>query len=171
VEVVSIHRRQRLIRDPYVNTALEATIPTLLALKKAGDPMPACATPISPWVDLEGLGDSMTSRDEIDPMVHKPMILQMAQTYLGGKSARDPLAAPLYVDLAGLPPLLIHVGQRETLYDDAKRMADKAKQAGVPVELDEVEGEIHVWHIFASRLDEGEQAIQKIGAFIRRHTA
>jgi hypothetical protein len=26
VEVVSIRRRQRLIRDPYVNTALEATI-------------------------------------------------------------------------------------------------------------------------------------------------
>ena len=147
------------------------TFATLLKLKQDGDPMPACATPISPWVDLEGEGDSMTSRDEIDPMVHKPMILQMAATYLGGKSAKDPLAAPLHGDLKGLPPLLIHVGQRETLFSDSQRMYEKAKAAGVDVQLDEVKGQIHVWHIFASRLDEGEESIQKLGAFIRKHTA
>ena len=148
------------------------TIATLLSLKQAGHPLPACATPISPWVDLEGLGESMTSRDAIDPMVHKPMIQQMAQTYLGEKgNVRDPLAAPLHGDLTGLPPLLIHVGERETLVDDSVRIAEKAKKAGVAVELDIVEGQIHVWHIFASRLDEGEQAIQKLGAFIRKHTA
>ena len=147
------------------------TFATLLALKKAGDPMPACATPISPWVDLEGLGDSMTSRAEIDPMVQKALIEQMAKTYIGTGNLRDPLAAPLYGDLTGLPPLLIHVGSRETLCDDAVRIAEKAKKAGVPVELDIVEGQIHVWHIFANRLDEGEQAIQKLGAFIRKHAA
>jgi epsilon-lactone hydrolase len=147
------------------------TFAALLAVKKAGLPMPACATPISPWVDLEGVGESMTSRDAIDPMVHKPMIEQMAKTYVGDGSLRDPLAAPLYGDLTGLPPLLIHVGSRETLLDDAVRMADKARKAGVPVELEVAEGQIHVWHIFASRLDEGEQSIQKLGAFIRKHTA
>jgi epsilon-lactone hydrolase len=147
------------------------TFASLLALKKHGDPMPACAAPLSPWVDLEGLGESMTTRDAIDPMVHKPMILQMAETYLGGANARDPLAAPLYGDLKGLPPLLIQVGARETLYDDAARIAGKAKQAGVPVEFDPWEGQIHVWQIFASRLDEGEKAIQKIGAFVHRHTS
>ncbi len=68
-------------------------------------------------------------------------------------------AAPLYGDLTGLP-LLIQVGSRETLLDDAVRMAERAKKAGVPVELDLWEGQIHVWQIFASRLDEGEQAIQ-----------
>ena len=148
------------------------TFATLLALKKAGHPMPACATPISPWVDLEGTGESMTTRDAIDPMVHKPMIQQMAQTYLGPNgNLRDPLAAPLHGDLTGLPPLLIHVGSRETLVDDSVRMAEKAKKAGVPCDLEIVEGQVHVWHIFASRLDEGEQAIQKLGSFIRRHTA
>ena len=57
------------------------------------------------WVDLEGVGESMTSRAEIDPMVHKPMIEQMAKTYIGNGNLRDPLAAPLYGDLSGLPPL------------------------------------------------------------------
>ncbi|HUE39333.1 MAG TPA: alpha/beta hydrolase [Candidatus Binatia bacterium] len=147
------------------------TFAALLALKQHGDPMPACAAPLSPWVDLEGLGESMTTRSAMDPMVQKPMILQMAQTYLGGASARDPLAAPLYGDLAGLPPLLIQVGARETLHDDAVRMAQKAKKAGVEVELDVWEGQIHVWQIFANRLDEGEKAIQKIGAFAHKHTS
>jgi len=147
------------------------TFAALLAVKKHNDPMPACAAPLSPWVDLEGIGESMTSRDADDPMVHKPMILQMAQTYLGGASARDPLAAPLHGDLSGLPPLLIQVGARETLYDDASRIAEKAKKSGVSVEFDPWEGQIHVWQIFASRLDEGEQAIQKIGQFVLKHTS
>jgi epsilon-lactone hydrolase len=147
------------------------TFATLLALKQYGDPMPACAVPLSPWVDLEGTGDSMTSKDGDDPMVHKNMIEQMAKTYVPSGDLRNPLAAPLYGDLRGLPPLLIQVGSRETLLDDAVRMADKAKKAGVEVELDVWNGQIHVWQIFASRLDEGEQAIQKIGAFIKRHAA
>ncbi len=147
------------------------TFAALLALKQHGDPMPACAAPLSPWVDLEGIGDSMTSKAGEDPMVHKEMIEQMAKTYVQTGDLRNPLAAPLYGDLRGLPPLLIQVGSRETLLDDAVRIADKAKQAGVEVELDVWNGQIHVWQIFASRLDEGEHAIQKIGAFVKRHTA
>lgn len=146
------------------------TFATLLALKQHGDPLPACAAPLSPWVDLEALGDSMTTKDAEDPMVHKHLVEQMAKTYVPSGDLRNPLCAPLYGDLSGLPPLLIQVGSRETLLDDAVRMADKAKKAGVAVELDVWQGQIHVWQIFASRLDEGEQAIQKIGAFVRRHT-
>ena len=147
------------------------TFATLLALKKHGDPMPACATPLSPWVDLEGTGESMVSKDSVDPMVHKPMIQQMGTTYVQNGDLHNPLAAPLYGDLAGLPPLLIQVGERETLIDDAKRMADKAKKAGVSCTLEVWPGQIHVWQIFASKLDEGEQAIQRLGGFIREHAA
>jgi acetyl esterase/lipase len=146
------------------------TFATLLALKQHGDPLPACAAPLSPWVDLEALGDSMTTKDAEDPMVHKHLVEQMAKTYVPTGDLRNPLCAPLYGDLSGIPPLLIQVGSRETLLDDAVRMADKAKKAGVGVELDVWQGQIHVWQIFAGRLDEGEQAIQKIGAFVRRHT-
>jgi len=96
------------------------------------------------------------------------MIEQMARPISAKATVRESLAAPLYGDLRGLPPLLNQVGSRETLLDDAVRIADKAKQAGVEVELDVWKGQIHVWQIFASRLDEGEKAIQKIGASYTR---
>lgn len=146
------------------------TFATLLSLKNRCLPMPACATPLSPWVDLENSGETMTSKDAEDPIVHKPMVEQLARMYLPEGSLREPGVSPLYGDLSGLPPLLIQVGSRETLLDDAVRIAERARRQGVDVQLDIWQGQIHVWQIFASRLDEGVDAIQKLGAFIRRHT-
>ena len=83
---------------------------------------------------------------------------------------RTPLAAPLYADLQGLPPLLIHVGTAETLFDDATRLAERAKAAGVNVTLEAWEDMIHVWHLFASMLPEGQQAVERVGEYIRQRT-
>ena len=147
------------------------TVATLVALRDAGEKLPACAVCISPWVDLEGIGESMTKLADVDPMVKKDGLLQLAGLYLNGKDARTPLAAPLYADLSGLPPLLIQVGTWETLLDDASRIAERAKKAGVEVTYDPWEGMIHVWHLFASMLDEGKQAITKIGEFVQNKAA
>ena len=146
------------------------TFATLVSLRDAGDPLPACAIPLSPWVEFEGTGDSITSRADIDPMVRQDLDLKMAKAYLDGGDLRNPLAAPIYADLDGLPPLLIQVGEREILFDDSSRMADKAARAGVDVPLREWKGQTHVWQIFASRLDEGQAAIEELGAFVREHT-
>ena len=99
------------------------TIATLVNLRDLKLPLPACAVAISPWVDLEGLGGSIESRAEQDPMVQKPGLIWMAGLYLNGASPRTPLAAPLYADLKGLPPVLVQVGTAETLLDDATRIA------------------------------------------------
>ncbi len=147
------------------------TVATLVAIRDAKLPLPAAGAPISPWVDLEGVGESMTSKAGVDPIVQKAGLLQMAQAYLGGKDPRTPLAAPLYADLSGLPPLLIQVGTAETLLDDAARLAERAKKAGVNVSYEPWENMIHVWHLFAPMLDEGQQAIQRIGEFVRQRTA
>jgi len=88
-----------------------------------------------------------------------------------GQGPRTPLAAPLYADLTGLPPLLIQVGTAETLLDDASRLAERARKAGVAVSYEPSEDMIHVWHLFASMLDEGQQAIDRIGEFVRKHAA
>ena len=146
------------------------TMATLVALRDAGDPLPAAAVCLSPWVDLEGVGESMTTRAEVDPMVQRESLLQSAKAYLRDADPRTPLAAPLYADLSGLPPLLIQVGTAETLLDDSTRLAERARAAGVEVILELWDDMIHVWQFCAAMLPEGQQAIDRIGEFVRKHT-
>lgn len=147
------------------------TVATLVAIRDAKLPTPAGGACLSPWVDLEGIGESMTSKAGVDPMVQKAGLIEMAKAYLGGKDPRTPLAAPLYADLSGLPPLLIQVGTAETLLDDASRLAERARKAGVKVTYEPWENMIHVWQLFAPMLEEGQQAIERIGGFVRENAA
>lgn len=147
------------------------TVATLVALRDAGDPLPTAAVCLSPWVDLECLGESMTTKAEVDPMTQREDILQLAKAYLGDADPRTPLAAPLYADLRGLPPLLIQVGTAEVLLDDATRLAERARSAGVDVALELWDDMFHMWHFFAAMLPEGQQAIDRIGEFIRSAVA
>ncbi len=144
------------------------TVATLVALRDAGVPLPAAAVCLSPWVDLEGLGESMSTRAAVDPMVQREPLQRLAALYLDGQDPRTPLAAPLHADLRGLPPLLIQVGDAETLLDDATRLAERARAAGVDVTLEPWPEMIHVWQLFANMLPEGQQAIDNIGAFLRQ---
>ena len=146
------------------------TVAAMVQLRYLGLPLPGAAVCFSPWVDLEGLGDSMTGNADTSDMVERDGLLFMAETYLDGADAQAPLAAPLYADLRGLPPTLIQVGGAETLLDDSTRLADKARAAGVAVELDVWEDMIHVWQLFAPLLPEGRDALDKAGEFIRNHT-
>jgi monoterpene epsilon-lactone hydrolase len=143
------------------------TMATLVNLRDQKIALPAAGVCLSPWVDLEGIGGSMMSRAARDPMIDKEKILRFASDYLGSADSRSPLAAPLYADLSGLPPLFIQVGEAETLYDDAVRLSERAQKSGVDVTLDAWPDMIHVWQIFAPMLPEGRQAIEAIGSFIR----
>ena len=147
------------------------TVATMLALRGAGDHLPAAGVCLSPWVDMEGLGDSMTAKADVDPMVRYEGLVRMAGLYLDGADPRTPLAAPLYADLSGLPPLLIHVGTAETLLDDATRLCERAKAAGVDVTLESWDDMIHVWHLFAPLLPEGQQAVERVGEYVRQRAA
>jgi monoterpene epsilon-lactone hydrolase len=146
-------------------------IAALVALRDAGEKLPAAGVCLSPWVDLEGIGDSMTTKADLDPMVKKDSLVELATLYLGGKDPRTPLAAPLYADLSGLPPLLVLAGTWETLLDDASRIAERARKAGVDVTYEPAEGMIHVWQLFAPMLDEGKQSIERIGQYVRDKTS
>ena len=146
-------------------------IATLLALRDAGEPLPAAGIGISAWVDMEGTGESMTTRAAVDPVVQKEGLLGMAKLYLGDADPKSPLAAPLHADLGGLPPLLLQVGDAETLLDDSTRLAEKARAAGVDVTLKVWDEMPHVWHLFAPILPEGRQAIDEIGSFVQARTA
>lgn len=144
------------------------TVATLLAIRDAGLAQPACGFCISPWIDLEAVGGSMTALADVDPMVQKEGLLGMAAAYLGGASAKTPLAAPLHADFRGIAPLLIHVGAAETLLDDSIRLAGRAGAADVGVTLEVWPEMIHVWHFFHPMLTAGRRAIASGGDYIRR---
>jgi acetyl esterase/lipase len=143
------------------------TIATLVALRERDLPLPRAGVCFSPWVDMEATGASMDTVKN-DPMLNRELILHFARFYLGETvPPRTPLASPLYADLRGLPPLLIQASNDEVLVDDAKRVAERAREAGVACELDLTDEVPHVWQIFASMLPEGQQALDRAGAFLR----
>jgi epsilon-lactone hydrolase len=142
-------------------------VAAMLAIREAGLPQPGCGWAISPWVDMEAIGETMTSKAGADPTVQRAGLLDMAKMYLNGADPRSPLASPLYADLKGLAPLLIQVGACETLLDDAVRLAKIAGAADVRVDLQIWPEMIHVWHLFHPELVAGRQAIEAGGAYVR----
>ena len=146
------------------NLALAA----MLGLRERGLPLPISAVLMSPWTDLAATGASYVTRAEADPIHQRPMILALAKNYLGGQGdSCDPLVSPLYADLTGLPPLLIQVGDRETVLDDSVMFADRARGAGIDVTLEVWDCMIHVFQMF--ELPEARQAIASIAGFLNRH--
>jgi acetyl esterase/lipase len=114
-------------------------------------------------------GASIVSKAEVDPLLSRAGLQQFADWYLGGQSARQPLVSPLHADLRELPPLLIQVGTSEILLDDAVRLEQRARAAGVKVTLSTYEDMPHVWHVFASFLPQARQAAGEIGDFVLQH--
>jgi acetyl esterase/lipase len=147
------------------------TVATLVALRDALAPLPAAGVCLSPWVDLTQSGATIKTNADVDPMVHVEDLDRWADAYSGPRSTSDPAVSPLFADLAGLPPLLVDVGTAEALLDDARRLAERARAAGVEVTLTVAEDMVHVWHFFAGAGPEADDAIARVGAFIAKVAA
>lgn len=145
-------------------------VATMLKLRDEGASLPACAFLSSPWTDLAGTGASIEANAAVDPTVKRRFLTWFADLYMNGADPRTPYASPHYASLKGLPPTLIHVGAVEILLDDATRLAERARAAGVEVECEVWPDMLHVWHLFAPMLSEGREAVAKAGAFIARRT-
>lgn len=139
---------------------------TLLAVREEGLPLPAGAALISPWSDLTCATGSYETRAQADPMITPEGIRELANIYLTGADPRDPLASPNFGNLAGLPPLLIQVGDDEVLLDDSRNLAARAREAGVDVELEVAPDMFHVWHAFYQMFTPGEEAIERMGSWL-----
>lgn len=139
---------------------------SLVALRDAGEPMPAAAVVMSPWTDLALTGESLRTRADVDVLIKPGGMAETAQAYLAGQDPRHPYASPLYADLHGLPPILIHVGDAEVILDDSTRLAARARAHGVAVTLEVWDEMPHVWHAFAGMLPEADQAIERIGSWL-----
>ncbi len=138
----------------------------MVALREAGEALPAAAVLFSPWTDLAGTGESIRTNAKREAMFDVNSAEIGADFYLGGADPRTPGISPLYADLHGLPPLLIHVGDREVLRDDATRVTKKARDAGVRVEERVWPVVPHVWQM-AAFVPEARESLARAAEFVK----
>ncbi|MFW2854533.1 alpha/beta hydrolase [Sphingomonas sp. TX0543] len=142
------------------------TLGTMLRCKAEGVPMPAGGVLFSPFVDMGVTGDSVAENKDRDFLVSFDGAFNLAALYMTGSDLQSPEASPIFADLTGLPPLLIHVGGHEAILDDSLRLARRAIMADVSVRLRAFPKLPHVWQLFSSLLDEGEESLREAGAFV-----
>lgn len=142
----------------------------LLTLQHRGEQMPAAYWGMSAWTDLTASGESYETRAALDPIHQRPMIVAMATNYLGSSGdPDDPLASPLFAasdELAALPPMLLQVGERETVVSDSAAFVQRARAAGASAELQVWPGMIHVFQQFPALLAEARDALADGGRFL-----
>jgi epsilon-lactone hydrolase len=141
-------------------------VAVLLAAREAGLPMPSCLYLMSPYADLTLSGESLVTRESLDPILTPEGLRARAPEYIGGADAADPLISPIFGDLSGLPPLLIQVGSHEILLSDALRLAARAATSDVAVTLEVTPGAPHVFQGFGGLLDEAVAALGRASEFI-----
>lgn len=146
------------------------TLALISRLRDAHEELPACAWLISPWTDLAMSGSTLASKAEVDPLIHKEYLNELANAYLpSGMDRKDSRVSPLYADLRNFPPMLIQIGSNETLLDDATRLAARAGAAAVAVTLEIWPNMIHAWPLWNAHLEDGRRALASAGGFIRTH--
>lgn len=140
----------------------------LLRLRDAGDPMPAAAALICPWVDLAAEGGSFESNAAFD-WGDKATFELWIEAVLGGRDPRDPLVSPVYADLSRLPPMLVQSGEAEVIADQARQLVVRAKEQGTDARLAVEPDMVHNWHSFAGVFPQCGRAIDDIAAFVREN--
>jgi len=143
---------------------------TAVRARDEGLPLPACIVMLSPALDLAGEGASHQV-EEPPPLLTRELMALFNSAYVGEGDLRSPSVTPLYSDLSGLPPVLIHVGSWELLRDDSLTVAERLEGVGNRVELKVWPDMVHCWQLFGPMLDEGMQSIEEIARFTKAHTA
>ncbi|WP_426060137.1 alpha/beta hydrolase [Hymenobacter sp. B1770] len=141
----------------------------LLALRDAGDMMPAAAVGLSPWTDLNLPMTALrrVAREE-GLLLEALQMRTWGPLYARKTPLVHPLLSPAQADLHGLPPLLIQVSSAEVLYEDVLKFVDKARAAGSKVTLQPFEGLVHWWHLFWRVVPEARQALDKVAGFVEQ---
>jgi acetyl esterase/lipase len=140
----------------------------LLQLRDVGQPLPAAAACLSPVTDLEGTRQSRRTRAPADPILGKGFgSINIPICYSGQNDLKHPYLSPLFADLQGLPPILLHVGEDEILFDDSVEFVEKARKAGVDAQVVIWPHMWHVFQMFAPMLPEANRSLAQVGEFIR----
>jgi len=143
-------------------------VATLLQARQQGLPLPGAYVGLSPWTDLTGASPSIeenNGRDILFGAIPTALAARLGELYASDTS--HPLASPVYADLTGLPPMLVHVGGNELIRDDGIRLVERARTYGVDASAGIFDGLWHVFQVFP--IPESRRSLREIGGFIRRH--
>ena len=142
----------------------------LMALRDAGDPLPAGAVLMSPAADFTERAEagSRAENAKRDALLSLEQGDEIRRLYLGDRTelADHPYVSPVMGDFAGLPPLFFQVGSTEILLDDSRRCAERARAAGVPAEVEIWDRMPHGWQALSFTPESG-RAIARLADFIR----
>ncbi len=145
-------------------------VSTCLQARSEGLPLPAAIVTFSAGLDATRSGDSMESKNGVDPFFTRESLRASGALYLGGADPHQELLSPaVLADLTGFPPLLLQVGANELLLDDSTRLAKRARDAGVDVILDVTANAPHVFQGYAGQLEEADQALDRAALFLKQH--
>ena len=136
----------------------------LPAVRERGLPLPASAFALSPLTDLTLSSPAVSDPASRDPLARDArQFVEAVRDYLPpGQDPAVPTVSPVFADWSGLPPVHIEVGSTERLIDDARRLVDRARLAGVPATLEITDGAVHAFPATAPETPEAEAAIKRI---------
>jgi epsilon-lactone hydrolase len=138
-------------------------------VQRQGAAQPAAGVLFSPVTDLTLSGETWASRDLADLLFTREQVREVVNLYLAGADAASAQASPINLDLRGLPPLRLHVGDDEMLLDDSRRFGQRAEAAGVDVRLDVWEGMLHVFPAALDTFRTSRLALDEVAAFLIEH--
>jgi epsilon-lactone hydrolase len=143
-------------------------VSTMVRGRNAGLRLPAGGVAISPWANIEMTGETYVTRDGIDPLCTREILVLMARAARGAARPNDPDISPVFADVRGLPPVLVQVGESEVMLSDAIRLASHLANYRVRTSLEIWPDMFHVWPMFADVLPEGMEALETASAFLER---
>jgi acetyl esterase/lipase len=137
-------------------------IGTLLRRRDAGLPPPAAAFSLCGMLDLDE-----TSSSYLQSLQRNRDAVRLVVAHL--QDLLHPHLSVVRAELTGLPPLLLQTGGADYCKDDSITLAERARAAGVDVELRIWPELFHVWQRFAPEVPEALQALEQVADFCRRH--
>jgi acetyl esterase/lipase len=148
-------------------SVVAAAMTTIASAREQNLPLPAASMPMSPWAGMDTSGETYDTNKDRDALVSRETTEGLGSLFIGDKDPRDALANPLYTDFSGFPPIYIQVGSYETLLDDSRRVAKRAKEAGADVKIDIFPEMQHVFHFLAGTAPEADDAIARMASWVR----
>ena len=141
-----------------------------LRLREAGEVPPAVLGLICPWPDLTPGSHARRGPAPQEPALSADLLIRFAASYLpSGQDPAEPTISPLFADLAGLPPMVMHSGGDDILASDARELEKRARAAGVDIEHRVYEGLWHDFHLFSPFLSgPGGDAPRELGQALGR---